>query len=293
MPENKTNRTFKNNSKYRFNEKTRRYNGRAAQSTAPDRRAQRQADFRLAGVSDGSEQVAPGGLEGQNAAPMAREGFWNRAKREWRAAKAQYRSWRRRMALLAASTLDEGSPPVVASFSHDALIARGEEHRRELEWRQKTGRDLETGEDLSGMGRNRLNEFDIMNPFAGANKLKPGRQRASVEDGRPWDARRYDPFTRKFKGKLSKDADADRDEHGRDFEGWVKGVPSDWHCDTNSVIGPAGLSKSGLTEEQYYREVVVLGLTVEERAEHQAEQDAHEYRLRVDEYERELEVRYA
>lgn len=244
-----------------------------AQSSAAERRAQRAA------VSASWQEQQPGDWSAQNSAPAAREGFWGRVKREWRAVQAHYREFQDRMALAAinreARTLE---PPKVSQFQRDRLIAEGERFREELEWRRKTGRNMLTGEHLSGMPIDKFDEFPDSNPFGEDGELKFNRERSDVEEGRPFDPKAWDASgnyigKRRRRAKGESDPDPRRDDHGRDVtERNLDGT----FCSTGSLFGPDGCEYyTGYNREQYFREVVLKGLTPEEAAAHRAETEQH------------------
>lgn len=268
------------------------------QSSLQERKAARDAALSRASVSASWQEQQPGDWSAKNAAPAARESFWERMKREWCAAQAHYREFRDRMALAAinreARMLE---PPKVPNFQRDRLIAEGEAFRETLEWRRKTGRNMLTGEHLSGMPIDRFDEFPDGNPFEeeGEGKLKWGRQPLSVEEGRPFDLKVFDADgiyigKRRRRKKGEPDPDPLRDEHGRDAGRWnLDGT----HCDTGSIFGPDGKSKYGYNREQYFREVVLKGLTPEEATAHRAEAEQHDRVMAQDALERKWAEKYA
>lgn len=250
-----------------------------AQSSAAERRAQRAA------VSASWQEQHPGDWSGQNSAPAAREGFWGRVKREWAAVRAVARDIAQRTSLrLATAPIDMEAlvyrQPAMSGAERKRLEAEGERFREELEWRRKTDRNMLTGEHLSGMPIDRFEEFPDGNPFEeeGEGKLKWNRQPLSVEEGRPFDPKVFDADgnyigKRRRRKKGEPEPDPRRDEHGRDARGWL---PDNTHCDTGSIFGPDNRSKYGYKREQYYREVVLKGLTPEEAAAHRAEAEQHD-----------------
>ena len=256
-------------------------------------------------------KVTPGDWSTRNAAPeFVPETLWGRVKREYRALRAHARNWADRMAERAANNAaarrimreqDAGNrilweadhQPARAPMS-DAeearFIAEGELFRETLEWRRKTGRNMLTGEHLSGMPIDEFGEFPDSNPFNEGGTLKFNRRPLDEEEGRPFDLKKFDPVTGKFKGRLPKGADPYRDEHGRNARGRY---PDGRDCHTGSLFDSEGKSEYGYSRDQYFKEVILEGLTPEEAAAHRADQEAFTEVLYVDAKEREWAERYA
>lgn len=275
-------------------------------STKPDRDALRAE----------RAKASPGDWSTYNSAPeYVSETLWGCVTREYRAFRAHARNWVDRMAERAANNAaarrimreqDAGDsifrdakryePRQMSDAERARFIAEGELYRKTLEWRRKTGRNMLTGEHLSGMPIDRFDEFPDGNPFGEDGELKFNRERLDVEEGRPFDPKAWDASgnyigKRRRRTKDESDPDPRRDDHGRDVtERNLDGT----FCSTGSLFGPDGREYyTGYNREQYFREVVLKGLTPEEAAAHRAEQEEHDAVLYADAKEREWAERPA
>lgn len=262
-------------------------------------------------------KVTPGDWSAQNTAPeFIPETLWGRVRREFRAARAHARNWADRMAERAANNAaarriireedavarekaagddifrdaERYTPRTMSETERARFIAEGELQRKTLEWRRKNGRNMLTGEDLSGMGRDDFNEFPWANPCNEDGTWKFNRRPLDEEEGRPFDPKKFDPVTGKFKGKLPKGADPYRDEHGRNMRGRY---PDGRDCHTGSIFDREGKSEYGYSRAQYFKEVILEGMSPEEAAAHRAEQEAFEADLYIDAKEREWAEKFA
>lgn len=300
MPQQGT--KFKGNSDYWFDRSVSRHKKKPVGplSSRPDRDALRAE----------RAKASPGDWSTYNSAPeYVPETLWGRVTREYRALRAHARNWADRMAERAANNAaarrimreeDAGdsifrdaqryTPRTMSDSERARFIAEGELHRKTLDWRRKTGRNMLTDEDLSGMDRDRFNEFEWANPFNEDGTLKFNRRPLDEEEGRPFDPKKFDPVTGKFKGRLPKGADPYRDEHGRNARGRY---PDGRDCHTGSLFGIEGKSECDRSRDRYFKEVVLEGLTPEEAAAHRADQEAFNEVLYVDAKEREWAERYS
>lgn len=244
-------------------------------------------------------KVTPGDWSVQNTAPeFVPETLWGRLKREWASLRAHCRDWSARASgWLAVAPIEvearlRKTPKPMTGAERARFIADGEVWRKTLEWRRKTNRNMLTGEHLSGMAIDRFEEFPEGNPYEEGENcvLKWGRQPLDVEEGRPHEPSKFDPVTRKYKGRLAKDADQYRDPHGRDADGWVEMEDGrQVHCGTGSIFGPDGRTRiNRFTRDEHFRKVVLEGLTPEEAAAHRAEEEAFKVKLHIDAKERRL-----
>lgn len=298
MPQQGT--KFKGNSDYWFDRSVSRHKKKPVGplSSRPDRDALRAE----------RAKAPPGDWSTYNSAPeYVPETLWGRVTREYRAFRAHTRNWADRMAERAANNAaarrimreqdardsifrdaEHYAPQTMSDSERARFIAEGELQRKTLEWRRKTGRNMLTDEDLSGMNRDRFNEFEWANPFNEDGTLKFNRRPLDEEEGRPFNSKRFDPVTGKFKGKNG--MNEFRDERGRNARGRY---PDGRDCHTGSIFNQEGKSEYGYSRDQYFKEVVLEGLTPEEAAAHRAEQEEHEAVLYADAKEREWAERQA
>lgn len=301
MPQQGT--KFKGNSDYWFDRSVSRHKKKPVGplSNRPDRDALRAE----------RAKASPGDWSTYNSAPeYVPETLWSRVTREYRAFRAHARDWADRMAERAANNAaarrimreqDAGDSIFREAEGQAAYVprtpveqARFEEEGRRyaalLDWRRRNGRNMLTGEDLSGMGRDDFNEFAWANPFNEDGTPKLNRRPLHVEEGRPFDRKQFDPVTKMYKGKLPPGSDPYRNPYGHNIDGRY---PNGIDCETGSIFNRQGKTEYGYSRSQYFRDVILEGLTPEEAAAHRVEQEEHEAVLYDDAREREWAERQA